>query len=106
MSQWLGPTAALTCSAPKPFRGGPGSPPRLTPDSLDLGLCNLLPSRRGPGEVRGRVTLAYIHGLEARPSSDIIPLMPNPAKESGAPASHPGQSRERAGRSRRKGEVL
>lgn len=52
MPQWLGRTAALMCSAPEPFRGFPGrrpeSPPRLAPESLDLGLCNLLPSRRSP----------------------------------------------------------
>lgn len=41
VSQWLGPTAALMRSAPNPFRGGPGkrprSPPRLAPETLDLG---------------------------------------------------------------------
>lgn len=37
VSQWLGPTAALTCSAPKSFSGRPRSPPRLAPETLDLG---------------------------------------------------------------------
>lgn len=53
VSQWLGPTAALPCSAPKPFRGGSGRRPRSPPsrgrESLDLGLCNLLPPRRRCG---------------------------------------------------------
>lgn len=47
--------------------------------------------------MRGAGRFDCIYGLEARPSQDIIPLVPKPAKESGAPASHPGQSRGRAG---------
>lgn len=93
VSHWLGPTAALTCFAPKPFRGGPRSkpcsPPKLAPESPDLGLCNLLPSRWDPDELQGGVRFAYIYGLEAGPAQDIIPLMPKPAKESGALGSHP-----------------
>lgn len=89
VSHWLGPTAALTCFAPKPFRGGPGSQPwssqKLAPESLDLGLCNLLPSRWDPDELRGGVRFAYVYGLEAGPAQDIIPSLP------------PRQSREKAG---------
>lgn len=46
--------------------------------------------------MRGAGRFDCIYGLEARLSQDIIPLVPTPAKESGAPASHPGRSRERA----------
>lgn len=40
--------------------------------------------------MRGAGRFDCIYGLEARLSQDIIPLVPTPAKESGAPASHPG----------------
>ena len=93
VSQWLGPTAALTRSAPSLIGAasgdGRGAHRGLLP-SLDLGLCSLLPSHWGPREMPGGVRLAYIYQLKARPSSGIIPLMPEPAKESEASASHPG----------------
>lgn len=56
--------------------------------------------------MRGAERFDCIYGLEARLSQDIIPLVPKLAKESGAPASHPGRSRERAWLIAQKREVF